>query len=223
MNITIKLIIFFGGLLLGMTVFAQTRDSFFEGTVRYKIEFQGPNAEMIKRNEPNDKMTIHIKDADYIVQLGGGMYPKTFLFIADSNYQFSIDMSNRLAYRYSAHSDMAKPQKEVASIQAKPTGGTLELKGIQCQEYRMVKDGTEFLYYVNDDYRVDAGAYPSDTRSKASWLAPGLEGRIPLRTIKKQKGLSVLTDLVSIGSSSFALDQFRIPPGFKVKGRDYRY
>ncbi|MEO0641242.1 MAG: hypothetical protein AAFY70_16030, partial [Bacteroidota bacterium] len=141
----------------------------------------------------------------------------------DSNYQFSIDMSNRLAYRYSAHSDMANPQKEAASIQAKPTGGTLELKGIQCQEYRMVKDGTEFLYYVNDDYRVDAGAYPSDTRSKASWLAPGLEGRIPLRTIKKQKGLSVLTDLVSIGSSSFELAQFRIPPGFKVKGRDYRY
>ncbi|MEL6132707.1 MAG: hypothetical protein AAFR59_05005 [Bacteroidota bacterium] len=223
MNITIKLIIFFGGLLLGMTVFAQTRDSFFEGTVRYKIEFKGANAEMIKRNKPNDKMTIHIKDADYIVQLGGGMYPKTFLFIADSNYQFSIDMSNRAAYRYSAHSDMAKTEKDEGDVSAKPTGGTLTLNGIECQEYRMVKDGTEFLYYVHDDYRVDVGAYPANTRSKASWLAPGLEGRIPLRTIKKQKGLSVLTDLVSIGEASFELDQFRIPPGFKVKGRDYRF
>lgn len=224
MNYTLSAIIFAIGLLIGAELYAQSEDQpYFEGSLTFKVEFSGNQANMLKQNEPNEEVIMFIKEADYIVQLRGGKYPKTFIFIADSNHEYSVNFTEKLAFKYSKYTDRTLLEKNKEKPSAKPTGKQKEINGILCDEYRMATPKTIFYYYVNDAYRVDLSTYPKRPRTKASWLADGLEGRIPLETLKKQKNLVVKTTLVNLKAREFDSAQFQIPPGFKVKGRDYRF
>ncbi|MEL6256095.1 MAG: hypothetical protein AAFR87_29085 [Bacteroidota bacterium] len=199
---------------------------FFEGTLTFEVKLKGPMAEMLNKNEPNNKMTMHVRDADYIILLSGGRYPKTFFFVADSNIEYSVDMSKREAYKFSMHGDKARASHKSEKrkpVEAIPTGKQAEVQGVLCDEYKMRKDNSMFTFYVSDDYRVNLDLYPKIPRTKASFLIKGLDGRIPLKTIKRQKDLQVVTTAVKITPQDFDPKQFQLPPGFKVKGRDYRW
>lgn len=205
---------------------AASAQTFFEGTMAFDVALQGEMAEMLEQNEPNDKMTMHIRNGDYIVLLAGGKMPKTFLFMADSNYEYSIDQTNQLAFRYSAHMDINREThqlEQAVDLVARPTGETAEVMGVTCQVYQLRKPEATFLYYVSDQYRVDVSLYPEPCRAKASFLAPGLEGRIPLKTVRKEPKLTVITTATAITPRTFQEAQFDIPAGFQVKKRDYRY
>lgn len=195
---------------------------YFEGTLQYEVQLEGPEVEFLMLNKPNDKLTMHIKEGNYIVRLFGGEYPKLFLFIADSNYEYSMDMTNEKAFRFSAHSDLSKKKEEEPPL-AKATGQTQTVNGIECQEYRLQADGSVFYYYVHDEYRVNLEAFPENCSAKASFLAAGLEGRIPLKTVKKTKDLTVTTTATAVKPQAFDTEQFLIPVNFIVKNRDYRY
>ena len=226
MNMTLiksfTIFIFLLGFGFQLSAQQTTAPDYFEGTISFTVQMKGPQAEMLKLNNPNDQLQMHIKDGNYIVNLMGGEFPKTFIFLADSNFEYSMDMTNRRAYRFSMHSDLNKEiyKKELT---AKPTGKELEINGIMCQEYRLKRDEIYFTYYVSDKYRINLEHYPENTRAKASFLAEGLGGMIPLRTIKQEKGLTVITDLKKISRREFDPEQFQIPADFIVKNRDYRY
>lgn len=199
---------------------------YFEGTMTFSVDFKGEMAEMLRQNEPNTKLTMHLKDGDYIVLLQEGRYPKTFLFVADSNYEYSVDQNNRAAYRYSLHNDMNMETHQLerdVDLEAQPTGERVQVNGITCDVYRLRKPEAVFFYSVSEEFRVDRSRYPDPCRSKASFLVPGLEGRIPLKTVKKTEGLTVTTTLTGVKQREFNPGQFRIPRGFLVKKRDYRY
>ncbi|MDP5169641.1 MAG: DUF4412 domain-containing protein [Bacteroidia bacterium] len=218
-----RILIFLFPFFLVGTLSAQ---SFFEGTMSFKVELSGEMAEMLAENEPHDQMTMHIKDGDYIVLLKGGRYPKTFLFVADSNYEYSIDAANQMVYKYSAHMDVNRETHQLeknVDLKAENTGETAEVNGIMCQIYKFRKPDAVFYYYVSDDYRVDVSKYPENCRAKASFLADGLDGRIPLKTVRKEAKLTVVTTLTNVTPREFDLAQFRIPTGFALKKRDYRY
>jgi hypothetical protein len=208
---------------LGTMLYAQEPPvAYFEGTLQFLVELKGPSAGLIMENEPNTKMQMHIKDGSYIINLYGGKYPKTMMFVADSNYEYTVDAANQLAYRFSPFYDRVRENQKEKAV-AKPTGRTEEIQGILCEEYQMQHDSTLFTYYVNNDYRVDVSLYPPKPRAKISFLIEGLNGRIPLKTVNKQKGIIVTTTVAKIGPREFDDEQFRIPPDFKVKMRDYRY
>jgi hypothetical protein len=214
---------FFAFLTLSFLAFSNLfAQDFFQGTIQFKVELDGPEVELLMMNEPNDKMTMHIKDANYIVRLHGGKYPKLFLFVADSNYEYSMDMKNSRAFRYSPHTDLSKA-KETEPVMAVATGKKETVNNIECDEYRLKKGNAIFYYYVNDQYRVNLDAFPEKCRAKPSFLANGLEGRIPIKTVKKTKDLTVVTTAKSLQRKEFKLEQFLIPPNFEVKNRDYRY
>ncbi|MDX2283329.1 MAG: hypothetical protein NW241_04170 [Bacteroidia bacterium] len=196
--------------------------AFFEGTLLFEVRMEGPQAALIQENEPNTGMTMHLRGGDYIVNLTGGRYPKTFLFIADSNYEYSVDAQNRAAYRYSAYGDITR-EAEPIPVKAQPTGKTDSVAGVLCKEYLVKTGDATFLYYVSDQYRADLSRFPDSPRTKAGFLAPGLEGRIPLKTIKRQPGLTVTTTVKKITPATFKPEQFRVPSSFTVKKRDYRY
>lgn len=194
--------------------------SFFEGTLTFSVELSGPQAQALEENKPNNKMVMHIKGGDYIIQLMGGQYPKTFMYISDSNREYVVDASNQVAYRYSPYADRIR---EDAPIQWKPSGKSATIQGEPCEIILARTPDTYFYYYVSDQYRVDLAAFPDSAQTKASFLIPGLEGRIPLKTIKKQQGLTVTTTLVAAKPQRFNPKQFLIPPSFAVRNRDYRY
>ena len=214
-------------LLVGWACLASAQDqgestNYFEGILKYKIELEGDEAEFIMANEPNQEMQMMVGEGNYLVQLMGGAYPKTLMFIADSNYEYTLDMDGQRAFRLSPHFDLNKETHE-EEPEAVPTGRTGKVGEYQCSEYRIEKDDMVLLYYVTDEHRVDLSAFPEVPRSKAMFLVKGLEGRIPIRTIKSSAGLTVTTTLVSMKEQDFTKGNFTIPPGFKIKWRDYRY
>ncbi|MEM7512398.1 MAG: hypothetical protein AAF388_15795 [Bacteroidota bacterium] len=202
------------------TLFAQEHP-YFEGTISYKIEMKGEMVPQLQLNEPPNEMIMHVKDGSYIVNLKGGRYAKTFVFVSDSNRQYSVDFNNRMAYRYYPHNDIAQKDKE--KLAASYTGKEVELNGHTVKIYQAKQGDTRFTYYVRDNLKVDISNYPSDTRARANFLVEGLEGKIPVKTIKQQKGLTVITSATRITARPFKEAQFRIPPGFTVKNRDYRW
>ncbi len=195
-------------------------NSYFQGSLYFQVTITGTQAEAIMLNEPNTKMLMHLSEGNYIVQLYGGRYPKTFIFLADSNYEYSMDMTNKRAFRFSSFSEK---KENFDPPVAKPTGKTAVVNGITCEEYYLKNEGIEFLYYVNDDYRAHTAAFPEEPRTKASFLTIGLDGRIPLKTIKKEPGLIVETTLVKVDQKTLDPGQFGIPKGFEVGNRDRRY
>ncbi|RMG22762.1 MAG: hypothetical protein D6730_15810 [Bacteroidetes bacterium] len=193
---------------------------FFEGTLTYKVSLAGPQAEVIMQNEPNTQMQMHIKGGNYITLLKGGRYPKTFMFLADSNREYSVNFSEKIAYQYSAFTDRIRREKSRPT--AVNTGKTALVNGVECQVYMAKTEDTQFLYFVNDGYRVNTSLFPPKIRARPFFLVPGLEGRIPLKVIKKQRGLTVTQEVEKIDRQEFDPEQFMIPPDFEVRKRDYR-
>ena len=198
-------------------------ENFFEGTISYKVSFSGSESPFIEANKPNTQLDMHLKGANYIITLKGGQYPKTFLFIADSNREYLVEASKGTAYKFSKFSDRIYHEELDEEPIAKGIGKKSEVNGVLCDIYLMKLPDTHFAYYVNDDYQVDLSAFPDNCNSNASFLVNGLEGRIPLKTIKKQKGLTVTTTFEKIKAQDFDPKQFKIPSSFKVLNRDYRY
>ncbi|WNJ17273.1 hypothetical protein [Pontibacter sp. G13] len=201
--------------------FAQlVAQDFFEGTISFEVKMEGAKSDLLKQNEPNTKLTMHFKGGDYIVLLAGGRYPKTFLYRSEENIQYSVDLANRMAFKFSSHNDMNAQKERVA---VKPTGKQQEVAGVLCDEYYMKKGESEFYFYASPDYTVDTSLYPEKPQTKATFLIKGLEGRIPLKTVKKEAGLTVTTLAKKVGRAEFDPAQFMIPPDFEIKKRDYRF
>ncbi len=222
LHIFFVLCYFFMGLPFGKGQVASEAQQYFEGTISYEVQLTGADADFIKANEPNTKMDLHLKKGNYIVNLMGGKYPKTFLFIADSNREYLVDASKQSAYRHSTYSDRINEQQEENPV-AKPTGKQVKVNGVLCDIYLLKQLDTYFAYYVNDEYRVDESYFPDSSNSNASFLVKGLEGRIPLKTIKKQQRLTVTTTCTAIKPREFDPREFMIPPDFRIFNRDYRY
>lgn len=208
-----------------LSIRAQTGEmGYFEGIVHYKIQFKGESedAAFIRANNPNDALTMMVGEGNYIVKLSGGKYEKTFIFIADSNYEYSVDLEGQRAFRRSAYTDLNQQKKGEEPV-AEPTGRTREVGEYTCQEYRMKTKDATFFYYVNERFRIDLSAFPDTPRSKAMFLAKGLDGMLPLRTVKRTQTLAVETTMETITRQEFTKENFTIPEGFIVKGRDYRF
>lgn len=200
---------------------AQNTD-FFEGTIEYSVEVKGSESQMLLENEPNTKMQMHVKDNNYIVKLQGGRYPKTFIFVADSNYEYSIDMKEMRAFRSSAYNNkgMVPMYKRTP---AKSTEKQETINGIECTIYKAVHDSAYFTFWVSDKYRVNRELYKGKGRAQASFLVPGLNGMIPIKMVKVDKGLTMTLVMKSIKAEKFPKEQFLIPKEFTVKKRDFRF
>ncbi|MEM7180843.1 MAG: AAA family ATPase, partial [Spirochaetota bacterium] len=159
------------------------------------------SSKILMQNEPNTKLTIHIRGGDYISLLKGGRYPKTFMFVADSNREYSINLARKMAFRYSPYSDRSK--KEKTRPLAKKTGKTGLVNGIECEIYSVRTEDTQFMYYVHDDYKIDPGSFPKKIRARPFFLVPGLEGKIPLKVVKRQKQLTVTQEVKNIKAQAF--------------------
>ena len=214
-------------LILSNTAMAQStmgaksmpsQEQFFEGTIDYRIVVTGKGATDFLMNEPAQKMRMQIKAPNYIIHLFEARYPKSFLFIADTNQTYSLDFTNKRAFRKTRYVDTTT----VVPI-AKATGKTSMVKGITCQEYVIKKPKMHSFFYVCDQYRVDTTLFDSLDNAKANFLVRGLGGRIPLKTVIKQPGLTITTSMDSKKREKLPAQGFLIPEGWVVKGRDNRF
>lgn len=201
-------------LLLAAGMLQAQETGTFEGTVAYDIRVSGKAAPQYLANEPPNKLTMHLRQDDFIVKLMGGRIPRTFLFIADSNHTYIVDFPNR---RYFERTYFVDTTGYVPVAQ--PTGETRKVGKHVCQEYKVVRqDRKEIdLFYVNDQFRVDTTLFAELDGAKADFLVPGLGGRIPLMKVIKTPELTTELNLSYIKAEEFPEEAFRIPEGFSNK------
>jgi hypothetical protein len=189
----------------------------FEGSVRYTIRFSGKGAAEFGELKPANRMDMHIRKDDFIIHLFGGQKPKTFLYIGDSNHTYIIDAVNLRAFRKDYYVDTT-----TTIPVAVPTGTTEMVKNYECKVFKVDRPERITYYYVNDDFRVNTDYFKDQDEAKANFLTEGLGGRIPLKTIIKEPGLTTEIELVSIEKKTLDKENFLIPSNFKLKGRDPR-
>lgn len=213
----------FSLLLLALLPAPLAAQQFFEGSLEYKVEMTGPRASSLMLNEPNNKMIMHVKDDHYIVQLSGGKYPKTFLFVPDSNRQYVVDAEKRVVYKHSPFSDADSARRAEPVVNAVSTGRVEQVQGEACAIFELKRPGEVTLYYVSDKYFINKGLFGPKSRASAMFLVPGLDGRIPLRKVTKQDGLTVTTELIKITPRKFDVALFQFPFDYEFRKRYYGY
>lgn len=189
----------------------------FEGSVRYTIRLSGKEAAELGELKPANRMDMHIRKDDFIIHLYGGQKPKTFLYIGDSNHTYIIDAANLRAFRKDYFVDTTTTVPVAVA-----TGTTEMVKNYECKVYKVDRPERITYYYVNDDFRVNTDYFKDQDEAKANFLTEGLDGRIPLKTIIKEPGLTTEIELVSIEKKTLDKENFLIPASFKLKGRDPR-
>jgi hypothetical protein len=203
--------------------FAQEGEtSYFEGTITYEVKFSGAAAENLQVNEANNELVIHMKDGDYIINLKGGRYPKTFMYVNKKDIEYSVDVSEKKAYIYSSHTDINRETHKEEPPIAQNTGKSDEVNGIMCDIYRMKKGDDYFTFFVSDQYVVDLVFFEGKKRAKPLFLVKGLDGKIPLKIIRKTPNLTVVTTVKQFTPRTFSTEQFELPTDFEVSKRDYR-
>lgn len=199
------------------SAYAQKK-SYFEGSMDFMIKMYGKTADALQTNKPNNKMKMFISGGNYIISLAGGQLPKLLMFINDSNHVYTVDMKNERYFM----SDKYNPDKKNKATTAKPTGDSLTIFGVKCAEYKS-KKGIEIIrYYVSDKYKVDTKAYEGKNKARISYLADGLNGMIPLKTIRKSPNLTIEITVEKIKAQKLNKSQFFLPKSFERWGNDYR-
>jgi hypothetical protein len=207
-------------LFLTLPAFAQgSKTKSFEGTIKYSIDIAGPEAGVLMNNKPCTKMDMHFKDNNFIIHTHEGQFPLTRLYIADSSELYILDMTNEVAYRRDKLESLnteIKPPKAIA------TGDSAFVLNIKCAIYRVQKKGEYIFYYVTDLYRIDPTLFEGKKDAQVNFLTLGLDGRIPLKTVRKTAALIVTTQADQVIPRKLEVSQFRIPANFIIKPRDNR-
>ncbi len=194
----------------------------FEGSITYEVKFTGPNADNLRTNEANNELEIHMKGGNYIINLKGGRYPKTFMYVNQKDIEYSVNVAEKKAFKYSAHTDINRETHQQEPPVAEYADKTAEVNGILCDVYHMRKDKDYFTFFVSNQYQVDLADYEGKKRAKPFFLVNGLDGRIPLKIIRKTPDLTVMTTIKNITSREFSMEQFELPADFEISNRDYR-
>ncbi len=210
-------ILFFWGLI--SYVYSQgtyATDEYFEGSITYVVEYEGAMADFWRNNEVPTSMTIHIKDGSYIIHLYNSRFPTTMLYVNDSDQTYILDLAQRRAFTKSKIKIEDKPPKAV------PTGDTLTVAGYFCKGYKVTKKDETILYFVSDAIRVNLEYFKGKRNAKAFFLTEGLDGRIPLKMIRKFNRSTVITTAVKINRRKYKAVQFTLPPDITILGYDFR-
>jgi hypothetical protein len=200
--------------LLSLSCFGQTS---FEGTIKYRIDLTGVDAPNYIMMKPPQKMDLHIKGNNFVINLYEGQFPDTKLFIGDSDRVYTIDMKNKIIFKndkfYST--DTIPP---VATF----TGDSARVNNEMCEIYKVKKNGEYITYYVSNKYKVNTELYADTKNADIHFLTKGLDGRIPLKIIRKTENLTITSTYFALEPKTLDQVNFMLPEGFTYKKRDNR-
>ena len=195
----------------------------FEGYISYAVSYSGPAAEDFKLMEPPKKMDMILKGGDFIVQMYGGAFSKSLLYINDSNRTYVVDVPKMTAYRQEKYRVRRKQP-----LKAVPTNDSLKIAGHMCYGFVATRPATpktpaaKIKLYVTGKVRVNLDLFKGKDRSHAYFLIDGLQGCIPLKIVVEEPHLITENLAVKLTRGTYELEQFRLPPGMKIKKWDSR-
>ena len=212
--------------------------NYFEGNISYRFRVSGDMAADLRSVNSIEFMELHIKDNNYLIHLYGPqpqppapfdpmnpklelpkqVLPTTYLFIADSNHTYIIDAANERYFVDNIYT--LKRQKEPP--EAVPTGDSMLVAKVLCYAYKVVKPDEEITYYISPKIRVNLARFKELDGAKANFLTKGLNGCIPLRTVRKTKDYTVVIECTKITPRKYDQSQFALPAHFERIRMDYR-
>jgi len=188
----------------------------FEGLISYKVKIKGPEAAILQENEPPTRMDLYIQGNRFLINEHGGALPVSRLYDPDKDWIFVLDPRFKIAYKHE------KYRKKPKNYPATYTGQTDTLLGIPVYVFQVKKPDEEILYYVSPKYRVDLALFQGKRRAIAFFLNEGLYGAIPLKMIRKRKGLTIEVTALSIRPMKLDPESMKIPKEYKIGGYDPR-
>jgi len=202
-------------------------DKFFEGSVYFSIRLTGDAAPLIAEMNDLDRMTWHLKDADYIIQLspsiksqqepGRAAFASTRLYIADSNEMYSMDMANQRAFRREPVAEREAPGPPATALP-----DSMVIAGTRCYAYQVVKPNERIVFYISPKYRMNTALFKGKTEAKIAFLTEGLDGCIPLRIERHTPEYTSIATATKVVPRRLPKDDFRIPAHFRIEEFDYR-
>lgn len=230
-------------LFLSGSVWAQPESilselNYFEGSIYYKFRVSGNMASDLKTYNAIEFMDLHVKDNNYIINLYGTppsppppfdpmnpklelpkqVIPTTHLFLADSNHTYIIDAANK---RYFVENPLTLQRKKEPP-EAFRTGDSMLVANVLCYAYKVVKPGEEITYYISPKVRVNTARFKDLDGAKANFLTKGLNGCIPLRTVRKTADYTVTIDCTQLTPRKLNKLDFQLPDSFERYQVDYR-
>jgi len=212
--------------------------SYFEGNIRYKIRVSGPMAQELKMYNDLEFMELYIKDNNYLIHLYGTppdppppfdpnnpkfdmpkqVFPTSHLFLADSNQTYILDAKNARYFLTNAH----LKSRDLNPPEAFPTGDSMLVANVLCYAYKVIKKDEEITYYINPRIRVNLSRFKGLDNASANFLTRGLNGCIPLRTVRKNKDYEVKIDATHVLPQKINRSDFQLPLSFERQEYDYR-
>lgn len=201
----------------------QTALKSFEGTITYRITYDGADRENVEVNDPPTQLTMFIRVPDFILHTRGGRFSKSLLYINDSNRVYSIDAANNRAFRGERFRVRRRPPTAVA------TGDSAKILGRMCYAYRYTTPQTKrevartTTLWITPTLRVDVSQFRADSRAQAYFLVQGIGGCIPMRIQVDEPELTTITEATAVRAQQFRPIEFTLPKGIEIfKGTDYR-
>jgi hypothetical protein len=217
-----------------------TTEPAFCGFIDFEFKVKGEFAEELALVNDIKYMTLILREGDFIIQLYGDeiapsrnsryydaanpmhpeikqVFPTTRVFLSDSNRMYIVDAANRRVFRNESY----EIDNEGIPV-ALPLGDSIKVLNTTCYGYKVKKKNEEIIFYVSPKYRADLRFYPEGTAAKASFLTKGLNGCIPLKTIRKNPERTIEIVATRIQKRNLKKEEFSIPRGFKILGYDYR-
>lgn len=212
--------------------------NYFEGAIYYKFKVSGEASSELRSVNAIEFMELHIKDNNYLIHLYGSppqppapfdpmnpkvelpkqVLPTTHLFLADSNHTYIIDASNERYFVDNAYT--LKRQKEVP--EAVRTGDSMLVAKVLCYAYRVSKPDEEITYFISPKIRVNLARFKDLDGAKANFLTKGLNGCIPLRTVRKTPTYTVVIECTKVVPKKYDRSLFQLPAQFERIRMDYR-
>ncbi|MCZ6900431.1 MAG: DUF4412 domain-containing protein [Bacteroidetes bacterium] len=217
-------------LILGIIIFNGFSQDTFEGTISFKVNIIGENAEQMAQFMPQG-YEFSFKGTKSIFKISGGMMAQMMGEIIVDNQtgsSYMINHAEKVAYKMENTMNESVEGMEISRPTITKLDEEVEILGYNCQKYKVVstmQDQTmESFIWVSKDivvhYPKNSGNMPGGS---GAFYFPELEG-FPLKMVNNlNSGMGLVKmEMVAVNVERKALEDslFAIPEGYEEKNFD---
>lgn len=217
-------------LILGIIGFNSFSQDTFEGTISFKVNIIGENAEQMAQFMPQG-YEFSFKGTKSIFKISGGMMAQMMGEIMVDNQtgnSYMINHAEKVAYKMENTMNESVEGMEISRPTITKLDEEVEILGYNCQKYKVVSvmegQTVESFIWVSKDIVVphpkNSGKMPGGS---GAFYFPELEG-FPLKMVNNlNSGMGLIKmEMVAVNVERKAMDDslFTIPEGYEEKNFD---
>lgn len=217
-----KKIVLFVFVALTATAFAQKS---FEGVIKYDIQIDGDNADVLKGFLPNSYV-FYISNNDLRVKINGGLmanYMNDMLYISEKETTYSLNADQKTAYRFTDKTqDTADSIMEISEKEVTKTNETETILNYECTKYKVAQtvNGTEVVEYVWITDKIKTVKNNLDSPAMQNIGIKGVDGTaLKSCSTVQQNDIKFNMTIIAVSVDEKPLEKtlFQLPDEYEVK------